>query len=669
MTRSSSRSPSTSSSLQSTSATTSDAASSRPNSHDLLDPSAAANGLPRTPAPPPSSDVLVVGAGPSGLMLAANLIRFGIKTEIADSRPERTVTGRADGLQPKTIETLKQMRLAEKVLLKGVRVYDICFWKSTATERLRRKGREIHYPPEVVDLLDPFILLVHQGMVEQLFMDDMDERKGHVRRNLNFEGWKSLQMKNRALEATFKNKQGDGKTTFRTDYIVGCDGAHSMVRKSIPDCRAVGASSDSIWGVIDAEIDTDFPDLWSKAVVHSEQAGSVLIIPRERNMTRMYIELKSETREGVPKNELTKDFVMKRAGEIMQPYYLRWRRIEWFGRYQISQRVASRFSTDDLNVFIAGDASHTHSPKAAQGMNTSMHDAWNLAWKLNLSIRGLAKRSLLETYEAERRKIAKDLISFDYEHANAFSAGDAKALAQNFKTNVRFISGVGAEYAPNVLNVPANAGASTSPWPLVPGCLPPPAKATRFIDANPVDLQLAIPMLGQFRIFVFASDPCGSSRPFLEALGSAHLGQGSLVGRASAAANASYTLQPPAFGESDTFIRPERYTPVSGLFTYALVVAGLGAGRDRVELDRLPPLWRESRWSVYLDDAAELDARRMSCAEKWWGGLARGEVAVVNVRPDGYVGSVARWADGSRLSGERAVRWLDGYYEGFLKGD
>jgi hypothetical protein len=87
-------------------------------------------------------------------------------------------------------------------------------------------------------------------------------------------------------------------------------------------------------------------------------------------------------------------------------------------------------------------------------MNTSMHDTYNLSWKLNLAIRGLAKPSLLATYEDERRKIAQDLITFDYEHANAFAAGDDKALAENFAQNIGFISGAGVRYNANVLNRP-----------------------------------------------------------------------------------------------------------------------------------------------------------------------------------------------------------------------
>ena len=114
------------------------------------------------------------------------------------------------------------------------------------------------------------------------------------------------------------------------------------------------------------------------------------------------------------------------------------------------QRLLLIFGVDEAAHIL--QASHTHSPKAAQGMNTSMHDAFNLSWKLNLAIRGLAKPSLLATYEDERRKIAQDLITFDYEHANAFAAGDEKALAENFAQNIGFISGAGVKYNANVLN-------------------------------------------------------------------------------------------------------------------------------------------------------------------------------------------------------------------------
>jgi phenol 2-monooxygenase (NADPH) len=588
-----------------------------------------------------------------------NLVRYGIKTRIIDDRPDRTSTGRADGIQPKTIETLRQMRLAEPLLRKGVKIFDIAFWKSTSTESLHRTGREVHYPP-VVDLLDPYILLVHQGMVESIFEEDLMERGTAVSRNIAFTDLEYTPMSIRPLTVNCRSDVNHVKKSFYTRYVVGCDGAHSKVRKCIPGATPVGASSDAVWGVLDGVLDTDFPDIWSKVVVQSETLGSVLMIPRERGLTRLYVELRPGSTEAVEVGEQTaQEFVQHRAKAIMQPYRLSWKSVEWFGRYKIGQRVAARFTDDKQMVFIAGDASHTHSPKAAQGMNTSMHDAWNLAWKLNFATRGLAKPSLLETYEEERQKIAKDLIDFDYEHANAFHDGDPAALAANFTKNVAFISGYGVSYQPNILNVKSkgyNRGH------LTPGFLLPPARVTRYIDANPVDIQTDIPALGQFRIYFFAHD-LHAAMPFLDTVCKAHSGTGSYVGRVSAAGNASYTTQPPLAAPHDQFVLPERYTPVSGVFTYALVT---DMDRNKIELKDLPNVLRESAFTFYLDDVPAQDTRRQTCMDKWLDGLDENEVVVLNVRPDGYVGTVRRFADGSKESGQAAVQWMDQYYEQFM---
>lgn len=605
------------------------------------------------------SDVLVVGAGPAGLMLADNLVRYGIKTRIIDDRPDRTLTGRADGIQPKTIETLRQMRVAEPLLRKGVRIYDIAFWKSAATKPLHRIGREIHYPP-VVDLLDSYLLLVHQGMVESLLEDDLRERGTVVARNTAFVDFDYTPMSIRPLTVNCRQDIIHANKSYSTRYIVGCDGAHSKVRKCIPGATPVGSSTEAVWGVLDGVLETDFPDIWSKVAIQSEALGSVLLIPRERGLTRLYIEMRPGSNEAVGKEPITHEFVQKRAQAIMHPYRLEWRHVEWFGRYKIGQRVAARFTDDERRVFIAGDASHTHSPKAAQGMNTGMHDSWNLAWKLNFAIRKLAKPCLLESYEQERQKIAKDLIDFDYEHANAFHAGDPTVLAANFAKNVAFISGYGVSYDFNVLNVQSKGNHRGD---LTPGFLLPPAKVTRYIDANPVDIQTDIPALGQFRIYFFTHN-IKASMPFLETVSVAHAGSSSYVGRITAAGNASYTVQPPLAAPHDQFVLPERYTPVSGVFTYALVT---DEDRNGVEIKDLPPVLRESAWTFYLDDVPEKDTRKQKCMDKWLDGLDKNEVVVLNVRPDGYVGTVRRFTHGSRENGTAAVQWMDDYYEQFLK--
>lgn len=286
-------------------------------------------------------------------------------------------------------------------------------------------------------------------------------------------------------------------------------------------------------------------------------------------------------------------------------------------------------------------------------MNVSMHDSFNLSWKLNLTIRGLALPCLLTTYTHERRKIAQDLIDFDFGHANAFAEGDSEALAANFATNIAFICGIGAVYATNVLNIE-----SPNPGCLRSGALLLPARVSRYIDANPVDVQLDIPMLGQFRIFIFTRNPHLSSA-FLAAV-SAHLtSTDSVLGRASLAASHSYAALNIQAPESDEFLQPQRYTAVSKLYTPALITT---IPKGQVEIADLPPLLRDSRWTFYLDD---VPGEKQTCTDKWVGGCGENEVVIVNVRPDGYVGAIERWMT---EESEKACDYLDSYYGGFLKG-
>ncbi|KAK1998852.1 FAD binding domain-containing protein [Colletotrichum falcatum] len=632
------------------------------------------------------SDVCVVGAGPAGLMLGSLLARFGQRVQIIDERPDQTAVGRADGIQPKSIETLQMLRLGDELLRAGVRVHDICMWRGSAAAAadddngdLCRVSRSVHYPASVVDLLHPYILLCHQGMVEGVLVDDLrrsgvDVRRGHTFRAYHALDDGSLRIdcdRTRDPAAAAGGLPPPGPTEIDAEYLVGCDGARSAVRESIPGTFAEGTPRASVWGVLDGELETDFPDIWSKTVVFSERHGSVLIIPRERNLTRFYIEMKpsssssSSSSTTCPSSggDLGEEYVMERARLILAPYSVRWRSVEWFGNYRVAQRVAARFSDARRRAFIGGDAAHTHSPKAAQGMNTGIHDSWNLGWKLNLALRGLAgDGDLLATYEGERRKIAHDLAGFDFEHANEIARGDAGRLADNFRTNTRFISGVGVEYGENELNRggggAAAAGGSSSA--ARPGCNLPPAKLTRYVDACPVDAQLDIPVLGQFRVYVAS----GAAASFLGAFSDGVTRPSSLVSRLSRAAARSYEAKPRARRADDIYVRPERYTPVSQLCTFALITS---TDKNEFEIASLPPLLARSGWTVYLDDVAHLDTQGRSCTDKWLGGLGPDEAAVMVVRPDGYVGSVGRWGAADRGAGELAARWLDDYFGGFLQ--
>ena len=380
-------------------------------------------------------------------------------------------------------------------------------------------------------------------------------------------------------------------------------------------------------------------------------------------MTRLYVELSATDGERVDRAKATPEYVMNRAREAMHPFRLEWKTREWFGNYVVGQRVARHFMDSDARIFIAGDvcppkqiptctsltlfkAGHCHSALAAQGANTSMHDSFNLAWKLNLVIRGLAKPSLLSTYEEERRKIAQDLINFDVEHCEAFSQGEA-ALSRNFDENIRFISGVGAEYLGGSLSHSKN----TTSAKLQAGALQIPATVSRFIDANPVNIELDIPLLGQFRIYLFVPD-IRSSLNFLHTFNDAT--SMSAVADISNHANQSYMKRPKGYSPSDEFVQHQRYTAVSGAFTYAMVTQST---KWEFEIADLPQFLQESRWTIYLDDT---DAT--GCTKKWLGSLQQ-EIGVVIVRPDGYVGGIQTW---SLKSGEDASKWVEDYFKHVL---
>ncbi|PSR81252.1 hypothetical protein BD289DRAFT_462190 [Coniella lustricola] len=610
-------------------------------------------------------DVTVVGAGPAGLMLGLTLARLGITPLILDERTEQTPAGRADGMQPKTIETLRMLGIADELLQQGVKVYDICLWHSPAhspSPSPSRVARELHYPAFIVDLVDPFLLVGHQGMVERVFVADLAKRGINVTRCHRFEELTLNDGRGTMQVLTRFNVMREPRT-FETSYLVGCDGAHSRVRKTMSPAASAARDDESemsVWGVLDGEVETNFPDIFTKAVVFSERFGSILIMPRERDMTRLYIEMRPDAHPitATTDPELVQAAIMRRAAQILLPYQLRWRTVEWFGQYRVSQRVAPQFAstapvppdpraastcpqTEDQQprIFIAGDAAHTHSPKAAQGMNTALHDSWNLAWKLNLAIRGLCQPSiLLNSYETERQKIARDLVAFDYEHANQLSRGDPAALAENFRTNVRFISGVGVEYGQNELNTEGIPGAGARP-----GCTLPPGKVSRYIDANPVDVQLDIPVLGQFKVYMFVPDVSEAAQSaFLTALCGGIAEPTSLMSKLSAVASKSYLERPRVPSAEDIYKRPERYTAVSQLFVFALITS---TPKQNFELAQLPQILARSPWTIYVDDMPDLDTQGSHCTTKYLGPNAAlpGHVTLLNVRPDGYVGSLKTW--------------------------
>jgi phenol 2-monooxygenase len=260
--------------------------------------------------------------------------------------------------------------------------------------------------------------------------------------------------------------------TIKARYVVGCDGARSAVRKSIG--RALhGDSANHAWGVMDVLAVTDFPDVRFKSLIQSANDGSIIIIPREGGYSFASISnwTSSMPAKGFPIATITADDLIAAARRILKPHTLDVKEVAWWSVYEIGQRLCDKF--DDVpqedvakrlpRVFIAGDACHTHSPKAGQGMNVSMQDGFNLGWKLASVLRKRCAPHLLHTYSAERQAIAKDLIDFDREWAAMLASSkgfDAAETQRYFVRHGRYTAGTAAHYRPSILTGEATLAAS-----------------------------------------------------------------------------------------------------------------------------------------------------------------------------------------------------------------
>lgn len=584
---------------------------------------------------PDAVDVLIVGTGPAGMLLAAQLSTFpGIATRIVDSREGPLQVGQADGVACRTVEMFDAFGLSGKLTREAYWVNETVFWRPSPVDRAKivRTGRV----QDTADGLSEFPhLIVNQARLLGTLEDYMHKSPSRLVPDYGWE-FQTLTVEpvgEHPVVVTLENTKTRAQKTVRAKYVVGCDGARSRVRESIGAVPR-GDFANHAWGVVDMLAETNFPDIRLKAAIQSADEGNILLIPREGGyMVRLYVDLG----EIDPANResfrlITQEKVIETAQRVMRPYTLDVRSVAWFAVYQVGQRVTDRF--DDVpadapearlpRVFIAGDACHTHSAKAGQGMNVSMQDAYNLGWKLAAVLDGRAGPDLLRTYTAERQPIAQGLIDFDKEWSKIMASPprnpdhperggvDPEELQAYFVKSGQYTAGVGTRYPPSTcLTAPPTHQALATGFTI--GMRFHSAPVIRLADAKPVQLGHAARADGAWRLYAFADASGARLRALMD-----HL--------------AHHDRSP-----------VQRFTPRGADIDSVIDVRGIfqQAHRD-LDVETLPPMLIPRKGRFKLPDYEKAYAPDLKTGPDIFTlrGIDRAQGAIVLVRPDQHVANI-----------------------------
>jgi phenol 2-monooxygenase len=484
---------------------------------------AAGVGIDRPDELPDEVDVLIVGTGPAGMITAAQLSQFpSVTTRIIERRPGRLVIGQADGVQARSVETFQAFGFADRITAEAFRITETAFWKPDPSDpsKIVRTARTPDDPTGISEFPH---LIVNQARVLDYFTEVMANAPTRMRPDYGYE-FRDLEITGDTeypVTVTLAHTTGDRDgeiRTVRAKYVVGADGAHSLVRDCI-GCTPHGDKAFHAWGVMDIMAVTDFPDIRIKCAIQSSSGGSILHIPREGgHLFRMYVDLGQVPEDGTDTvRDTTLEQIVAHANEILHPYTLDVRHVAWYSVYEVGHRVTDRFDdvpvelagTRTPRVFITGDACHTHSAKAGQGMNVSMQDGFNIGWKLGYVLDGRSPESLVATYTAERQVVAQNLIDFDREWSGMMAKrpqelASPSELEDFYVQTAENLAGFVTHYQPSMITGgPTHQDLATG-FPI--GKRFKSAPVVRVADANPIHLGHHHRADGRWRIYAFA-DP------------------------------------------------------------------------------------------------------------------------------------------------------------------
>lgn len=589
---------------------------------------AAGVGVERPAELPDEMDVLVVGSGPAGMLLAAQMSQYpDVSTRVIERRDRRLVLGQADGIQPRSVETFQAFGFAERIVAEAYNIGWMNFWGPDPENprNIVRTSRTEDYGYKISEFPH---LIVNQARVLDYFAEAAAHGPGRIVPDygIEFLGLTVHDEGEFPVEVRVRHTMGERageERTVRAKYVAGCDGARSGVREAIGRTH-VGGISAHAWGVMDVLVNTDFPDWRIKCAINAE-AGNILHIPREGGyLSRMYIDLGEVAADDDHRVRQTPiDEIIRRANEILHPYRIDVKEVAWHSVYEVGHRVTDGFddvpegSTRAPRVFLLGDACHTHSAKAGQGMNVSMQDGFNLGWKLGSVLTGLSPERLLSTYAAERRPVAQQLIDFDREWSSLMARKpeeitDPSELANYYLGTAEFPSGFMTQYGASMVVGDAAHQALAEGFPV--GKRFKSSPVTLVGDGNVVHLGHHARADGRWRIYAFADAAGTALDAWATWLGSA--------------ADSPLVRHTPQGADLDAVFDVKAIYPQSF---------------EEVDLARVPAVFRPQTGPLGLTDWEKVFAAAPTAwcptdifAER---GLSRSGVVVV-VRPDQYVAAV-----------------------------
>jgi 2-polyprenyl-6-methoxyphenol hydroxylase-like FAD-dependent oxidoreductase len=349
-------------------------------------------------------DVLVVGAGPTGLLLASELSRRSVRVRLIERRTSPAEHSRALAVLPRTMEIMDQLGLTSEFIAPGHQAKGICFYGRDRREAFRSSMKEL--PSEF-----PFFLLLPQTETENILVNHARKAGVEIERGL---GFVSMVQKGQRVLVALERMDG---TTEEIDasYVVGCDGSRSAVRQAA-GLEFQGEGYEQSWLLADVFLDPSLDPNWLHGFTSID--GPIFFFPLPNHIWRIVLLRKQGERA-------TTEVSMDEIVEILEKNHfghLRARDPSWLAGFGIQHRRTLHIRTG--RVFLCGDAAHVHSPAGGQGMNTGLGDAFNLGWKLASVIKGKAKDELLDSFEAERMPVIDGVMRMTNQMTKLITAKD-----------------------------------------------------------------------------------------------------------------------------------------------------------------------------------------------------------------------------------------------------